>query len=204
MGLASDDLFGRFAKIVKKGKEIAAGKLERVLRDIVFSGCGIVKNPANPPSVVMETANEQPKSTDPKEVIVLNFDNLDEESNKLTSSRVEGDTSVITEDSENEEANLQHNDTVGICVSYKRRVFSGEPQGPDTEVIHEDWCALYEQPCTSFGRDTCDPECLRNTLGRTVKAYAKKLILKREESDKRAELTENLEEVLRNAAKHSK
>lgn len=199
MGLGSEDLFGKLAKIVKKGKDVASGKLERVLRDIVFSGCGVVKNPANPPSVIMETANEKPKTGNPKEVIVLNYDNLDDEDNKLTSSKVEGDDSVITEDPENEEA-MQYNDTVGICVSYKRRVFAEEPQGPDTTVEKEDWCTLYDQACTSFGRDTCDPDCLRNTLGREVKAYAKKLIIKREESDRRTELTENLEVVLKNAA----
>ena len=101
MGLAYDDrLFGKLAKIVKKGKEIAEGKLERVLRDIVFSGCGVVKNPANPPSVILETANEKGSNTDAKEVIVLDYDLL-EEANKLTSSRVEGNNSVITDPSDN-------------------------------------------------------------------------------------------------------
>lgn len=199
MGLASEDLFGKFAKVIKKGKEIASGKLSRVLRDIVFSGCGIVKNPANPPSVVMETASEKKQSSEPKEVIILDYDKLTNPDNKLTSNKVEGDNSVITEASENEEEAMQYNDTTGICVSFKRRVFAGEPQGPDTEVVNENWCTLYDKSCTSFSRDTTDPECLRNTLGRVVKAYAKKLIIEREESDRRTELTENLELVLANA-----
>lgn len=206
MGLANDDsIFGKLAKIIKKGKEIAAGKIERVLRDIVFSGCGIVKNPANPSSVVIETANKKSNSSedDPKEVIILDYDKLEEEkaSNKLTLDTVEGDNSVITEDSNGEEANLEYNDSIGICVSYKKRVYSGEPQGPDTQVIHEDWCSLYNQDCTSFGRDTSDPECLRNKARKVVQTYAKKLIQKIEESDRRAELTENLEIVLKKVKK---
>jgi hypothetical protein len=47
----SADIVGKAAKVLKKGKEIASGTIARVLRNICFSGCGIVKNPANPPSV---------------------------------------------------------------------------------------------------------------------------------------------------------
>lgn len=201
MGLASDDtMFGKMAKVIKKGKELAKGKLERVLRDIVFSGCGVVKNPANPPSVVLETAKEKPKPVqDPKEVIILDYDKLEEEiaSNKLTSKEVEGDNSVITDGSDNQEDALQYNDTIGICVAYKKRVFSGEPQGPDTQVIHEDWCSLYDQSCTSFSRDTSDPKCLRNQAEAVARTYAKKLLQKRKEGDRRVELTSNLEAVLK-------
>jgi hypothetical protein len=207
MGLTSDStVFGKIAKIIKKGKEIAKGKVERVLRDIMFSGCGVVKNPANPPSVIMETANEKVSDTDPKEVVILDYDKLETENaeNKLTFNRVEEDTSVITEDSETEESDLQYDDTIGICVNYKRRVYVGEPEGPDTEVVHEDWCNLYNQACTSFGRDTSDPECLRNTLGCAVKQYAKKLIKQKQMSDKRAELTKELEDVLKNASRFDK
>jgi hypothetical protein len=201
MGLAFDDkLFGKLAKVIKKGKEIAAGTLERVLRGIVFSGCGVVKNPANPPSVILETANEKSSNTS-KEVIVLDYDLLDE-NNKLTSNRVEDDTSVITDPStETEEAELQYNDTVGICVSYKRRVVAQEPEGPDTEVVNTDWCTLYEKGCTSFSRDTTDPDCLRNQARTTAKVYAKKLINERKESDRREELTKKLNDALNKAGK---
>lgn len=201
MGLANDDrMFGKIAKIIKKGKEIAIGTLERVLREITFSGCGVVKNPANPPSVILETANEKPRSGDAKEVIILDYDLL-EKANKLTSDKVEGDSSVITDPSETEEAELQYNDTRGICVSFKRRLYAQEPQGPDTEVIAENWCTLYEKGCTSFSRDTGDPDCLRNQLKMAAANYAKKLLIKREESDRRAELTKKLNETLSKAGK---
>lgn len=52
-----DSIYGRSAKIVKDGKEIASGKLVRVLRGICFSGVGIVENPANPASVILEAAS---------------------------------------------------------------------------------------------------------------------------------------------------
>lgn len=208
MGLAHDDsLFGKMAKIIRKGKEIAKGKLERVLRGIVFSGCGIVKNPANPPSVILETASEKGNKNSDKEII-LNYDMLESKktrssNNNVTSIDIEGDNSVITDTNE-EESSMQYNDTQGICVNYKRRVYAGEPAGPDTDVVHEDWCTLYDQACTSFGRDTSDPECLRNQLGRVVRAYAKKLIEKRKEGDRRLELTEKLEALLNKASKTEK
>jgi len=201
MGLAHDDrLFGKLARVIKKGKEIAEGTLERVLRGIVFSGCGVVKNPANPPSVILETANEKPTSTDITEVIVLDYDLL-EKNNKLTSNKVDGDNSVITDPSDTEEAELQYNDTVGICVNYKRRVIDAEPEGPDTEVVNTDWCTLYNKGCTSFSRDTTDPDCLRNQAAESAQAFAKKLINKRQESDRRAELTKRLQEQLDKASK---
>lgn len=201
MGLAHDDrLFGKLAKIIKKGKEIAEGTLVRVLRGITFSGCGVVKNPANPPSVILETASEKGSKIDPKEVIILDYDLL-EEANKLTSNKVEGDTSVITDPSETEEAELQYSDTIGICVSYKRRLFAEEPQGPDTKVVANDWCTLYDKGCTSYSRDTSDPDCLRNQLNRAAIAYAKKLLKLREESDRRAELTKKLNDTLDKAGK---
>ena len=196
MGLANDDkLFGKLTKIFKKGKEIAEGRLERVLRGIVFSGCGVVKNPANPPSVILETASEKPVNIDVKEVIVLDYDLL-EDANKLTSNRLEGDNSVITDPSETEEAELQYSDTTGICVNYKRRVFAEEPQGPDTDIVAENWCTLYDTGCTSFSRDTTDPDCLRNQAAKAAKSYANKLLKQREESDRRAELTKRLNETL--------
>jgi hypothetical protein len=203
MGLTENDsIFGKLAKVLKKGKEIAEGKLERVLRNIVFSGCGVVKNPANPPSVILETANKKNTNVDSKETIILDYDKLEQEedNNKLTSDKVEGDNSVITEPSE-EDAELHYNDTTGICVSYKRRLFAQEPAGPNTEVLHEDWCALYDKACTSFSRDTTDPDCLRVKVGKVVHTYAKKLIKIKEESDKRDELVDTLEKVINKAKK---
>lgn len=51
--------YGRSAKVVRDGKEIASGTLARVLRGICFSGVGLVENPANPDSVIIEVASEK-------------------------------------------------------------------------------------------------------------------------------------------------
>ena len=204
IGLAHDDkVFGKMAKVIKKGKEIAADKLERVLRNICFSGCGIVKNPANPPSVILETADEKEKDAiDPKEIIVLDYDKIEQSNidNNVTSDNIETINTVITDTNE-DDASLDYRDTVGICVSYKRRVFSTEPQGPDTEILHEDWCSLYEKDCTSFSRDTSDPDCLKNQINVAARTYAKKLINKTKKSDRRNELVANLEKVLKSSYK---
>lgn len=203
MGLANEDsVVGKMAKVIKKGKELAAGKVERVLRNVMFSGCGIVKNPANPPSVILETANDKGKKHEPKDVIVLDYNKLEEEEEdiNLTSNKVEGNTSVIT-DSNEEEAEMQYNDTVGICVNYKRRVYAGEPQGPDTEVLHEDWCTLYDQECTSYGRRADQPDCLRYKVSAAVREIAEKLMKTRQESDRREELVKKLTDALERASK---
>ena len=204
LGLAHDDkVFGKLAAVIKNGKEIAKDKIERVLRGICFSGCGIVKNPANPPSVVLETANEKEKPViDPKEIIVLDYDKIEQSNtnNNVTSDNIEDINTVIT-DTNVDDAALDYKDTVGICVSYKRRVFAGGPQGPNTEVIHEDWCALYESGCTSFSRDTSDPDCLKNKVLDTARTYAKQLIDKTKKSDRRNELVSKLEKVLSNINK---
>jgi hypothetical protein len=55
----ANEIIGKLAKILKKGKEIAEGEVSRVLRSLLFSGCGVVKNPANPRSVILETAKKQ-------------------------------------------------------------------------------------------------------------------------------------------------
>ncbi|MHA1833853.1 MAG: hypothetical protein ACTSV7_07670, partial [Candidatus Baldrarchaeia archaeon] len=111
---ADEKLFGRMTKVIKKRKEFAKGALARVLRGIIFSGCGIVKHPANPPSVILETANESEKDeSKTKEVIILDYDKLEDinEDNKVTSQDIEESISDV------EEAELQYNDTVGICAS---------------------------------------------------------------------------------------
>jgi hypothetical protein len=78
-------------------------------------------------------------------------------------------------------------------------VVAEEPQGPNTEVIHEDWCTLYDSNCTSFSRDTSDPDCLKNKVLDTARAYVKKLINKTKKNDRRNELVSNLEKVVQKA-----
>lgn len=56
LGYDPDALIGGFVKVVAGQKALGKHFVSRVLRDITFSGMGIVKNPANPHSIIMETA----------------------------------------------------------------------------------------------------------------------------------------------------
>jgi hypothetical protein len=100
----SENTFGKLAKVIKDGVAIASGKITRVLRGICFSGCGIVKNPANPGSIVLETANVKDKEAD----IVLDYDkiNLKRVDNNVTSDKIEGQVSEIIEDPEFQKKNV--------------------------------------------------------------------------------------------------
>ena len=161
LGLAHNDnsIYGKIAKVIKKTKEIANGAIDRVLRDITFSGCGFVKKPANPPSIVLETASDRIRDIPVNdEVIILDYDKLEEEQEEVSNIKV---TSSKVEPSDSEEAELQYNDTVGVCVSYKKEVYDSTFKDELSKIVHSDWCTLYERSCTSFSRDTTDPKCLK-------------------------------------------
>jgi len=203
-----DGVFGRLAKVIKSGKEVASGTLARVLRGIIFSGCGIVKHPANPPSVILETAKSK-KIVAEDGVIIFNLD----DNNNVTSINIEdpvsgeGDKNLENKD----KSELQYDDTVGICVSYKKYVYAETFKGPDTKVLHENWCTLYEEGCTSFSRDVTDPQCLKNKrdsnvvyVSQVAKAHAKKLLKTKQENDKREGLVDTLLVALEKATKYNK
>jgi hypothetical protein len=188
LGLASSDdkILGRLAKVLKNGKEIAEGTIARVLRGICFSGCGVVKNPANPPSVILETAKEKDKIKDDS-IIILNYDEID---NNVTSENIDDSNNEVARDG-------MLDDTVGICVNYKRRLY--DKAGT---VLENDWCAAYEATCSSFSRDTSDPDCLRNqNIRRFARAAVKELMKNRAVDDRRKELLEGLKAALREAVK---
>lgn len=190
---ASDDILGKTAKVIKKGKEVAEGEIARVLRGICFSGCGIVKNPANPPSVILETAKDKKLEQSDTDVIVLNYDELHEseesDDNKVTSNVTE---EVVTDETARD-GNLD--DSVGICVHYKRRLYSH-----DYKVVATDHCNAFQTSCTSFSRDTTDPDCLRN---RAISGYARVAFdeLASATKDRRKELLDGLKAALREAVK---
>ena len=194
LGLASSDdkLLGRLAKVIKDGKEIAKGTVARVLRGICFSGCGIVKNPANPPSVILETASEKGDNimTDSNGIIILNYDKIGQ-SNNVTSEEIE--TTVNKE----EARDGLLDDSTGICVNYKRRL-----EDKNSNVVESDWCTRYEKSCTSFSRDTTDQNCLyvQEIVSLTEEA-TRKLLKKRASRDKRNSLLQGLKAALREAAK---
>lgn len=207
LGLASTDesILGKVAKVVKGGVEIAKGEVARVLRGICFSGCGIVKNPANPPSVILETAHKKEKENVD---FVLDYDKLEKpkdkivekaEDNKVTSDNIDDDN---TEESENkEDSELEYDDTVGVCVNYKKEVHDATFKGPDTKVLHTNWCTLYDRDCTSFSRSATDPDCLRNQISKTAKACVEEFFRKRAVKDRRESLTKQLTAALNRVSK---
>lgn len=178
LGLASEDVLGRMAKILRKGVEVSSGEIARVLRNLLFSGCGIVKNPANPRSVILETANK--KDADDKSEIIIEL-----EPNAVNVDKANTDLNDIAPQT-----------SEGICVSYKKRVIDATFQGPDTKVLHENWCAMYDMGCTSPSRGATHPECLRRQVVEVTKDYTKYKLSDLESRDKRGSLLARLLEVL--------
>jgi len=195
LGLACDDsIFGRMAKVLKKGAEIASGEIDRVLRGITFSGCGFVKKPANPPSVILETASDKEKKNDEDEVIIIDYDKLDDPSTEEANNNVTSNN--IEEASPNEEAELQYNDTVGICVNFKKEVYEQTFKDQSSTLVHTNWCTLYDKPCTSFSRDVTDPDCLRNQIRKTATSCVEEYMDRRNKDDRRKELLQRLKNLV--------
>ena len=173
-GLASDDVLGRVTRVLKKGKEIAKGELARVLRGLMFSGCGLVKNPANPRSVILETAKK--KELEGGEIVV-----------ELEPEKEEADISVT---------DVRTQTSPGICVSYQKRVIDATFAGPDTKILHENWCTLYDIGCTSPSRGADHPECIRNMIIEVTGDYTKHKLADMKAGDKRGSLLAELKGLL--------
>lgn len=146
---ANDSVYGKKGIIKKDGKEIANGTIARVLRGICFSGCGIVKNPANPASVILETASDNIN-----EEITFDLDLLNTTASNLIENE---DINVTSKDIDD----LQENtDTVfSICSSYKKTV-----EDQSGNVINENWCNEYSNYCTSASIDVFDQGCIKNKI----------------------------------------
>lgn len=186
--ISDETIYGKKASIVKDGKEIATGDIARVLRGICFSGCGIVKNPANPPSVILETATEESKD----DVLVINLD----PPKKEVSDNKKEVINVTSKDIEEENSNLMYNDGIGICLNFKRRV-----EDKDGNIINENWCSEYSQTCTSFSRDVLDQDCLKNKIKMTTASYIEALFNDKRSVGKTADLLKRLRSILDKAKK---
>ena len=199
LGVASKDgsIIGRIGKVLKNGKEIASGTITRVLRYITFSGCGIVKNPANPPSVILETATEKINKEISEEVVVFDLDKLkskEKADNNVTSNNIDEENKTINDIeviAGEENAEINYDDTIGICVNFKRRIFNKK-----NEIIGEDWCSLYNRGCTSFSRDTSDPDCLRNAIKNFATSCVNDYLADRSKRDKRVQLLNKVYQLL--------
>ena len=178
-----DNVFGKSAKVIKDGKEVADGTVDRVLRGIHFAGVGFVKQPANPPSIVLETSENHDKKDDDSDIkididenncIILEEEAIknskEEDNNNVTLNGIED---IINKDDNLnlESSDLEYKDSVGICVNYKKQVLN-----KDGSIKHKNWCTTYKQECTAFSMTTTDPDCLRNQIKKTVSNVISKLI----------------------------
>jgi len=212
LGIANSEVLGKFARIIKRGKELAAGAIARVLKDLMFSGCGLVKQPANPRSLIFETAKK--KENEDEIIIELDSEEIAMEKNLETKETVVEETGVDevsteeaeevdsenteeTEDADIDSYDVRKQTSVGICVSYKKYVYANEYVGPDTEILHENWCTLYESACTSFGRDVTDPNCLRRQAEEQAASYVASKLQESIAKDKRGELLSDLKGLLK-------
>lgn len=190
LGFASE-IIGKVAKILKEGKEITAGAITRVLRGLLFSGCGLVKNPADPKCVILETAKKEEAE------IVIDLDKgviVKEEGKDNKNEDREEEADISIED-------VRAQTSVGICVSFKKRVIDATHEGPDTKVLHENWCTLYDKGCTSSSRDVTDPGCLRRQAERQAKNYTESKLKELKSKDKRGALLSELKDVLKRSEK---
>ena len=175
--VANDSLYGKQAQIEKSGEIVDKGKVARVLRGICFSGVGIVKNPANPPSVVLETSSKNKSKN--KDVIVL-MDNITASENSLPAK---------------EESELQYNDTYGLCVSYRKEVMNTVDKDQSTVVVHREWCNKFDRKCPVSG-DAMDPKCLRFSVQASVKTTVEKKLKEVYKNNKIGSLTDKLIKAL--------
>jgi len=218
LGYNPDDLIGGFVKIMAGNKALGKHFVSRVLRNINFSGMGIVKNPANPHSIIMETASHREQMEKGEQVINLeNIDNLRGHKIELSSKKEEAssveeeataEVKVVSEEGDmevqdqiyveldKETGGIKRVLTVGgkeeaalrwtgpgiggpgsvssfpdsVCKSFKKRVtkFNALDQS-EGAVVHEHWCALFEEACPVIGATSKAPECLRNVRNRTTR-----------------------------------
>lgn len=194
LGLASEDVLGRVAKILRKGKEIAKGNIARVLRELLFSGCGLVQNPANPRSVILETAKKRKEAKG--EEIIVELEPEVGENDDMKKEKAQEFTSPAADPGGPNGRDILSQTSPGICVSYRRRVIDATYEGPDTKVLHEDWCTLYDTACTSPSRGADHPECIRHQVIEVTGRYTHHKLGILAERDKRGDLLTRLKNLL--------
>lgn len=143
--VANEALYGKAAKIVKSGEVVDQGIIAKVLRGICFSGVGIVKNPANKPSIVFEATAGVDDILDKNDAIMFDYAKLND-TNNVTSTNV--DVKVTAAD-----------DSPGICVYYDKESVDSTFKDQDSEVLNTNWCSKFNTSCTSTG-DYTSSVCL--------------------------------------------
>jgi len=193
--ISNDDLYGKKAKVIKAGKVIAEGTVARVLRGLCFSGVGIVKNPANPKSVILDTTASKSTATSEDEIIILDYDkqekSAEKKDNKVTIPKVE-EEQVVTK---KEKSELQYDDTVGVCVNYKKELLDSIVKDQKTKVLETEWCTKFDKHCPVTGEFT-NSKCLSKAVANYVEDYVSSMYEKSVNNDRLEMLTNKLIKVL--------
>lgn len=202
LGYDPNELVGNFVKITANNKELGVHTAARVLRGITFSGMGIVKNPANPHSIILETADV--KEQKEKNTAVIDLQQIEELRNREVAEEETGSLNAVKAEASGEQFYIEVDEETGgikrilstndsevaarwsgngiggpgsmtswpdeVCKSFKKRVtrYNALDQS-EGQVLHEHYCALFEEPCPVIGASSKAPECLRNARNRTVK-----------------------------------
>jgi hypothetical protein len=163
-----DRLVGSVVQLKDGDKEMGFHLVGRVLRDILFAGVGLVRNPANPRSIIMEAAaineyaDEEAKKGESSGVIINLADieklEVKEESEDEKDALPEGlQTFVINtvkaaiddalQSKDKEEAMLSRNHiTPGTCVNYKRYVYAAPKDDLPEPPTDTSQYPLYHNP----------------------------------------------------------
>jgi hypothetical protein len=202
----TDGSVGKDAVLKSGDTELANGPVTRVLRDILFAGCGIVKNPANPASIFLDTAAL--KTDDDNEAVELK--NI----NEVAKEADEVEVSVDEETKDKEDAGNwiaqpspdnsltgpggdTQQESTGQCIFYQKFAEDAGEGGSDN------WCSLYGVLCTSTYREQSDLDCLYHIaylegLGGAVERVLAERVATTEQQE-REELLESLKSELKAA-----
>jgi hypothetical protein len=194
--LGYDKLVGSVVHLKDGDKELGYHLVGRVLRDITFCGVGIVKNPANERSVILEAAALNDFVNSNKEhasvINLADITTIEKEPNVPTENIADVVRKVIRE--EIEKAGMPYNEMrPGTCVHYKKQVVNypapsteepatdlsqyplySLPGGidsnpPGSTVVKEHHCNLFDIECSARPGNATAPECWRNVFASTVK-----------------------------------
>lgn len=180
----NEAIYGKAGRVIKDGKEIASGTVVRVLLGICFSGCGIVKNPANPDSIIIETASD---NNVPADTVIFDLDMTKASTEEVVLNNV---TSKEVETKE-----FLQEESTNICTHYKKHL-----ENKENATVMEDWCTMYAHTCTSDSRDSTDQECIGNKSIEVASLYTKELFNKKCTKDATAESLGRLLDSLKRAS----
>lgn len=229
LALGYDAMVGNFVLVKHKGDEIVQDTMVRILKGILFSGCGLVEKPANPPSVILDVASlEERVAYANKENLIINLESCEgylkskQEDEKIeirpdSSEDVQKEVkdldkskcdscSASGKNLREEESNLATDDDLmlsGPCPMYKRWIYDETSSDVNKPVIHEKWCTRYELPCTVASADATWPECLRWVeISNIIEEEIGKEIISKEASEKITTLVEDLKKSIKEAKVH--